>query len=87
MLSIGFDAMITLAKRRREQERMKKLEEAFRETDINQTGTINAQQLVKCFAAHEVTGRSARQAISASNCGRLELTTWPSCHGESRSGI
>ena len=48
--------MFMLARRRREAERQKKLEEAFREADENGNGKITPQQMIKLFAANDVIG-------------------------------
>lgn len=45
--------MFMLARRRREAERQKKLEEAFREADENGNGRITPQQMIKLFAAND----------------------------------
>ena len=49
--------MITLAKRRREQERHKRLDEAFREADSNNSGKITKDQMVKIYAANDCIGK------------------------------
>ena len=46
--------MFSLTRRRREAERNKKLEEAFREADVPGRGMINKEQLIKLFAVAEV---------------------------------
>ena len=46
--------MFSLTRRRREAERNKKLEEAFREADVAGKGMINKEQLIKLFAVAEV---------------------------------
>jgi len=46
--------MFMLARRRREAERQKKLEDAFREADENGNGKITPQQMIKLFAANDV---------------------------------
>ena len=48
--------MFMLARRRREAERQKKLEDAFREADENGNGKITPQQMIKLFAANDVIG-------------------------------
>ena len=45
-----------LARRRREAERQKKLEDAFREADENGNGKITPQQMIKLFAANDCIG-------------------------------
>lgn len=50
--------MFMLARRRREAERQKKLEEAFREADENGNGKITPQQMIKLFAANDVIGKA-----------------------------
>jgi len=45
--------MFMLARRRREAERQKKLEDAFREADENGNGKITPQQMIKLFAAND----------------------------------
>lgn len=47
--------MFSLMRQRRQAERHKKLEEAFREADVDGSGRITPEQMVKLFAAHEVT--------------------------------
>ena len=54
-----FVAMFMLARRRREAERQKKLEEAFREADENGNGRITPQQMIKLFAANDCAGEYA----------------------------
>ena len=51
--------MFMLARRRREAERQKKLEEAFREADENGNGRITPQQMIKLFAVNECVGKQA----------------------------
>lgn len=46
--------MFSLARRRREAERQKKLEEQFRSADANGNGRITPEQMVKLFAANEI---------------------------------
>ena len=48
-----------LARRRREAERQKKLEDAFREADENGNGKITPQQMIKLFAANDCIGETA----------------------------
>ena len=49
--------MISLARKRREADRSKKLEETFREADINGTGSITIEQFKKLFLMHDVVGK------------------------------
>lgn len=53
--------MFMLARRRREAERQKKLEDAFREADENGNGKITPQQMIKLFAANDCIGKEANQ--------------------------
>ena len=48
--------MFSLARRRREAERRKKLEEVFSKADSNGNGKITAEQMVKIFEENEVQG-------------------------------
>ena len=49
--------MFSLTRRRREAERNKKLEDAFREADVNGKGFLTKEQVVKLFVANEVSGK------------------------------
>ena len=46
--------MFSLARRRREAERRKKLEEVFSKADSNGNGRITVEQMVKIFEENEV---------------------------------
>ncbi len=46
--------MMSMMRKRREAERAKKLEEVFREADVNMTGKITKEQFVKLFQANDV---------------------------------
>ncbi len=46
--------MMSMMRKRREAERAKKLEEVFREADVNMTGKITKEQFVKLFHANDV---------------------------------
>ena len=48
--------MFSLARRRREAERHKKLEEQFLKKDANGNGRITAEQMVEIFVENEVQG-------------------------------
>ena len=48
--------MFSLARRRREAERHKKLEEQFLKKDANGNGRITAEQMVQIFEENEVQG-------------------------------
>jgi Ca2+-binding EF-hand superfamily protein len=52
------DNMFSLARRRREAERHKKLEEQFTKADSNGNGKITPEQLVKIYEANEVIGEA-----------------------------
>lgn len=45
-----------LARRRRENERRKKMDDAFTKADENGNGMITPQQMVKLFEANDCTG-------------------------------
>ena len=51
--------MFSLARRRREAERRKKLEEVFSKADSNGNGKITAEQMVKIFEENEVQGKES----------------------------
>ena len=51
--------MFSLARRRREAERRKKLEEVFSKADSNGNGRITVEQMVKIFEENEVQGNTA----------------------------
>ncbi len=46
--------MMSIMRKRREAERAKKLEDVFREADVNNSGKITTEQLVKLFHANDV---------------------------------
>lgn len=48
--------MFSLARRRREAERQKKLEEQFAKKDANGNGRITVEQMIKIFEDNEVQG-------------------------------
>ena len=48
--------MFSLMKRRNEAARQKKLDHCFNKFDDNGNGRITAQQMVKLFAANDVSG-------------------------------
>ena len=50
--------MFSLTRRRREAERMKKMEEVFKENDPSGSGKISKEQLIKLFQAHDVIGEN-----------------------------
>ena len=49
--------MFSLARRRREAERHKKLEDQFNKNDTSGNGKITAEQMVKIFEDNEVVGK------------------------------
>ena len=49
--------MFSLARRRREAERHKKLEDQFNKADTSGNGKITAEQMVKIFEDNEVVGK------------------------------
>ena len=49
--------MFSLARRRREAERHKKLDEQFNKADANGNGRITGDQMIKIFEANEVVGK------------------------------
>ncbi len=49
--------MFSLARRRREAERQKKLDEAFSKADANGNGRITVEQMIKIFEENEVIGK------------------------------
>ena len=46
--------MMSMMRKRREAERAKKLEDVFREADVNMSGKITKEQLIKLFHANDV---------------------------------
>ena len=56
--------MFSLARRRREAERHKKLDEQFNKADANGNGRITGDQMIKIFEANEVVGK----VVISENC-------------------
>ncbi|TRY70065.1 hypothetical protein TCAL_15024 [Tigriopus californicus] len=46
--------MLTIARKRREAERHKKLDDAFQKADIDGTGKLTKEQMIKCFEVNDV---------------------------------
>ena len=49
--------MLSIARKRREAERNKKLEEQFNKADTNSNGKIRPKQMMKIFEANDVSGK------------------------------
>ena len=49
--------MFSIMRKRREAERLKRLEDAFDKVDTNQSGRITKDQLIKLFSANEITSK------------------------------
>ncbi len=56
--------MMHLARKRREAERHRKLEEVFREADVKGEGRLTREQVSKIFTSNEVNGKQARRTFS-----------------------
>lgn len=68
--------MFSLARRRREAERQKKLEEQFAKADANGNGRITAEQMIKIFEDNEVQGIFTVFPGKDSILKPLESETW-----------
>ena len=51
--------MLSLARKRREAERNKKLDDAFQKADTDGTGKLSKEQMIKCFEAADVMSKSS----------------------------
>ena len=69
--------MFSLARRRREAERHKKLEEQFLKKDANGNGRITAEQMVQIFEENEVQGT---RYTYVTNFKRFSHKKIPVCH-------
>ena len=49
--------MLSIARKRREAERNKKLEEQFNKADTNSNGKIRPKQMMKIFEANDISGK------------------------------
>ena len=78
--------MFSLARRRREAERHKKLEEAFTKADTNGNGKITAEQMIKIFEVNDVVGKlksisfNLELRISLPQKNALSLSPWIICN-------
>jgi len=52
--------MMSMMRKRREAERHKKLEELFKEFDVNCNGRITKEQVMKIFKVNDVVGKFCR---------------------------
>ena len=65
--------MFSLARRRREAERHKKLDEQFAKADTNGNGKITPEQMVKIYEANEVVGKQIYISSLNFNIGSRNL--------------
>ena len=49
--------MLSIARKRREAERNKKLETEFNKADTNGNGKIKSEQMIKIFEANDILGK------------------------------
>ena len=56
--------MFSLMKKRNEAARQKKMDHIFQKADENGNGKITPQQMVKAFAANDVTGKLKNLCIA-----------------------